>query len=404
MGLSSEMKNLSEDIISSFKNRIKENEELVNDVQKTLDGFRKDQQEMAKIISANAASLRKGLDKGEKDRIKTYKDLMSGIHQTITSIQKEVVDIQTSTFNMINEFIAERGEMAVELEKFFAEGRADRKQDEKIRMEDFNVLMKNINDDIKNINDEVAQIFKETNEMLENFEKEHMEMSAELRAELGKNLAERVQYTRTLLNGFQKRFSEISKENQKAAQKLRKDLDKGEVVRLSDYNGLMKDIHTAIKGISSDVKGIQKATAGLMGDYEKDRKGAANEWNKMQHTIDQFRKTGNVMPLKEVVKKIEKEVKIEVPIEKIKEIQLKEEASVFSFPKETQLEIKPKLDVLMTLEEKVLDYINKHPKGVKISDMEIPLNETRMKLGFTAKVLLDLGDIIKVDNIYFPKK
>ena len=34
MGLASEMKNLSEDILASFKNRIKENEELVNDVQK----------------------------------------------------------------------------------------------------------------------------------------------------------------------------------------------------------------------------------------------------------------------------------------------------------------------------------------------------------------------------------
>ncbi|MFZ4412714.1 MAG: hypothetical protein ACOYOV_06495 [Bacteroidales bacterium] len=405
MGLSSEMKNLSADILSSFKNRIKENEELVDDVQKTLDGFRKDHQEMAAILSANAAALRKGLDKGEKERINTYKELMRGIHRTIVTIQKEVVDIQTSTLNMINEFIAERAEMAVELEKFFAEGRADRKQDEKIRMADFDALMKNINDDIKSINEEVADIFKETNEMLEKFEKEHMDMSAELRADLSKNLAERVEYTRNLLNGFQKRLSEISKENQKAAQKLRKDLDKGETVRLNDYHGLMKGIHQSIKGIQAEVKAIQKATANLMGDYAQDREGAADEWNKMQDAIVQLRKTGYVKPAKAEAKKVEKK---EAAIEAVKEVQPKLEPTVISFPKETPAEIIPKIEpkivLPMTLEEKVLDYISKHPKGVRISDMEIPLGETRMKLGFTAKALLDLGKIQKIDNFYFPKK
>jgi hypothetical protein len=36
--------------------------------------------------------------------------------------------------------------------------------------------------------------------------------------------------------------------------------------------------------------------------------------------------------------------------------------------------------------------------------MEEPLAETRMKLGYTAKALLDQGKIQKVDNIYFPLK
>jgi uncharacterized membrane-anchored protein YhcB (DUF1043 family) len=227
MGLASEMKNLSEELLASFKQRIKENEELVSEVQKTLDGFHKDHQEMAAVINANAMALRKDLATGEKERISTYNNLMSDIHNTIATIRTEVVEIQTSTFNMINEFVVERKEMAADLDKFFAEGRADRMEDEKIRMEEFDALMKNINEDIKSINEEVAAIFKNTNEMLENFEKDHLEMSAELRAELGKNLAERVEYTRTLLNGFQKRLSEISKENQQMAQKLQKDLANG---------------------------------------------------------------------------------------------------------------------------------------------------------------------------------
>ena len=56
---------------------------------------------------------------------------MGNIHHVIASIQKEVVEIQTSTFNLINEFASERTQMAAELNKFFAEGRAGRMEDEK---------------------------------------------------------------------------------------------------------------------------------------------------------------------------------------------------------------------------------------------------------------------------------
>lgn len=395
MRLSSEMKNLSEDILALYKNRIKENEELVNDVQKTLDGFRKDHQEMAAVLNTNAAALRKGLARGGKERMNTYTELMTGIRHTITSIQKEVVAIQTSTFNMINEFTIDRAQMAVELNKFFAQGRADRMQNEKNRVKEFDALMKNINNDIKSINDEVLTIFKNTNDMLDRFEKEHLEMSAELRAELSTNLAERVEYTRTLLNGFQKRLSEISKENQKVAQKLRKDLANGEIERINDYNGIMKGIHVAVKGIRKEVKDIQKATIGMLEDFSQDRGQASAEWNKMQDAIAQLRKTGVVTLSKEVAGKAEKkgEVKIEPPTEAVKKI-----------PVEVLPKVESKPVVPMTLEEKIMTYISKHPKGVKISEMEEPLGETRMKLGFIAKGLLDEGKVQKMDNIYFPLK
>ena len=52
----------------------------------------------------------------------------------------------------------------------------------------------------------------------------------------------------------------------------------------------------------------------------------------------------------------------------------------------------------MKLEVKVLDYINHHHHGVRISEMEIPLGETRMKLGFIAKNLLYEGKILKLSN------
>lgn len=390
MGLTSEMKNLSEEMLASFKQRIKENEELVTDVQKTLDGFHKDHQEMAAILNANAKALRKDLNQGEKERLSTFKDLMTGIHSTISTIQKEVVDIQTSTFNLIKEFTTDRSIMAEELNNDFKQNRSERLQDEKTRMIEFNALMKNINDDIKEINEEVVAIFKDTNELIEKFEKEHQEMSAELKAELSQNLAERVEYTKTLLNGFQKRLAEISKENQKMAQKLQKDLAKGEVERLSDYKGVMKEIHAAIKGIQKEVKEVQKATSGMLGSYANDREGAATAWNNMHDAIAKIRQSGNVEPIQVTEKK---EVKVEIVVE-----------PVIETPIEVQPKAEPTSTIPMTLEEKVLAYINKHPNGLRISEMEQPLGETRMKLGFVAKALLEEGKVQKLDNIYFPIK
>ena len=303
MGLAAEMKNLSEDILASFKNRIKENEELVSEVQKTLDGFRKDHQDMANILKANASALRNGLANGEKERLNSYNELMNGIQSTISTIQQEVVAIQTSTLNLINEFATGRSQMAEELNQTFVQNRTDRMQDEKARLTEFNALMKDINADIKNIKDEVAAIFKNTNEMLATFDKEHHEMSDELKAELSRNLAERVEYTRALLTGFQKRLSEISMENQKMAQNLQKALAKGEVERIKEYNGIMKGIHAAIKGIQKEVQEVQKATSGMLKNYANDREGAVAEWNKMQVAIAKIRKTGVVEQPKQAEKK-----------------------------------------------------------------------------------------------------
>jgi uncharacterized protein YoxC len=386
MGVASEMKNLSEELLASFKQRIKENEELVSEMQKTLDGFHKDHMEMAAALNANAMALRKNLANGEKERIHSFNVLMIGIHNTIASIQKEVMDIQTSTFNMINDFASDRTQMAAELNKFFSEGRADRMENEKIRMKEFDSLMKNINNDIKSINDEVQAIFKNTNDMLQKFENNHKEMSADLRAELGKNLAERVEYTRSLINGFQKRLFAISKENQKMAQKLRKDIASGEASRLNEYKGLMKVIHSEIKGIRKEVKEIQKKIAGTLGDLSKERIQGLAECNKIQDAMTQIRETGFVNPPKEVV----------VKAGKIKEVVKEIKGEVAK-----GIPVEPVVEIPITLESKVLDYICKHPNGVKIADMEQPLGESRMKLGFITKVLLDEGKVQKVENVYF---
>ena len=179
----------------------------------------------------------------------------------------------------------------------------------------------------------------------------------------------------------------------------------------------MKGIHADIKGIRKEVKEIQKYTSGMLGDLSQDRSQGAAEWNKMQDAIAKMRETGTVAKPKAAAKKVEKkEVKAEAPILAVAAAPAKVETAFAEFRKETKVEpvketpvaVQPKVElkpeVQLTLEEKVLLFINRHPKGVKVAEMEEPMGETRMKLGFIAKKLLDEGKVQKMDNVYFPIK
>jgi hypothetical protein len=250
--------------------------------------------------------------------------------------------------------------------------------------------MKEIINTIKNINDEVKSILKESSEMLTILDKEHPEMSAKLKAEHSQNLVERVKYTWVLVYGFQKRLAETGKENKRVAQKLQKDLANGEMRGIGDYNGILKGIYAVTKGIRVEVKEVQKTTSGILENYSNDLESTANEWDIKQKSIDQIRKTEVIERPKAVEINV---LKAEIIAEPIME------AQVNAQPKEI-----PRLVAPLTLKKKVLDIINKHPNGLRISEMEQPLGETRMKLGFIAKSLLEEGKIQKLENIYFPIK
>jgi hypothetical protein len=391
MGLATELKNLGEEMISSFRQRIKENEELVTDVQKTLDGFRKDHQDMA-------AALRAGLDKDEKTRLKEFAPLMKNINE-------EISGIFTYTHDLLAKFDKEHLGMSVELRKNLFDGEVE-------RLKEFVPLM-------KSINEEISEIFTYTHDLLAKFNKEHLGMSVELRKNLFDGEVERLKefvplmknineeilriftYTHDLLTKFDKEHLEMSVE-------LRKNLSDGEVERLKEFVPLMK-------GIQNDVKNLKKAVAELLGDFAQNRGEASAAWKKILDILAQLRKTGVVTPLKQVAKKeVKKEApvaaKVEAPAAVKPKVEVLVEAvietaveAVKEIAVEVQPKVKPKPVVPMTLEGKVLDYINNHPKGARISEMEEPLGETRMKLGFIAKNLLNEGKVLKIENIYYPK-
>ncbi|NVO02705.1 MAG: hypothetical protein HXX09_08350 [Bacteroidetes bacterium] len=360
MGLSTEMKNLSEEILSSFKNRIKENEELVNDVQKTLDRFQKDHLEMANVLRTNASDLRAKLSKDDKNRLKEADALLRKMSK-------------------------EHKDMAVSL-------RTSLDKDEKLRMKEFDSLM-------KNTNDKISEIYSFTNDMLSESEADRLKKFASLMKSINEDCDGIFKYTHDMLShneverikGFTFLMKNINKEILRIFTNMHAMLTENEVKRDKDNVLRLQEFDVFMTGIQKEVKNLKKVVAELMGDFADDRKGASAAWKKMSDILAQLRETGYTAP-KPIAKIAEKKaIKIEVPAEK----------ETTPIPKETKAVEKQILP--LTLEEKVISYINKHPKGVKILEMEQPLGETRMKLGYIAKALLEQGKVQKIENVYFPK-
>jgi hypothetical protein len=440
MGLADDMKKLNEEILASYKTRaeeyqqrLKDNETLVSEVQETLDGFRKSHLEMAANLNANAATLRADLSKGEEERLNAFRNLMGGIGESISSIQSEVKDIQQSTANLLDTFSTSRSEMANELNKRFEQARTDRKKqnqdrhDQNLgRLKDFDAMMKNIQDDVLKSKSDVNTILTDTNELLKKFAKEHAVMSTTMRNDLNENLQGRVTYTRELLKTFHGRLTEIGNENKKMAEELRKgliqsrkDLSDSDAKRLSDFEQSMGEIRTRVSQ-------IQNTVTDLLNNLSDNRVRAAEEWEQLSEAIADIKgraaaafqteketttRKETISDKKKAAKETENPEAAKAPeepeatktaeqaeiTENSEEVSMEEEETsvkekeVIEFPKE------------MSLEEKIIMFVNRHPEGVKVSEMEVALGEQRMRIGYACKKLLETGKLSKLGSAYFPK-
>jgi hypothetical protein len=54
------------------------------------------------------------------------------------------------------------------------------------------------------------------------------------------------------------------------------------------------------------------------------------------------------------------------------------------------------------MEEIVQSFINSQPNGVKIAEMEEYLRQSRLRLGYVTRKLLNEGKVMKVENKYYP--
>jgi uncharacterized protein len=429
MGMANDMKKLADEIMASYKiradelqQRLKDNDSMVKDVQDMLQGFRNDHQEIVASIRANAETVKENAKKlkidlalDEKDRLNTFKEMMDGINGTISRIQDEVVGIKVSTENMMKDFSNAHKDMTAKMHDDFAADKSERAEWNAGRLKSFDDMMQGIHDDMSRIKkevggifDDVAQFLLDTDKMMKGFAQEHGEMSAELRADLQANLEKRKDDTRALLNDFNKRLAEISKENQQMAKTLHAELDKSRKDLAASDVQRLKDFKVTMGAIQGKVNEIQTFVNTFLGELKNDRVQASVIWEKLAEVKANLSKAAGGF----AVKKAAAEQKPAATPVKAEPAPKKEESKPVE--KEAEPEEKPapkaekpkepvKEEKELTLEDKVLAHINKHPKGVRVSDMEGPLSETRMRIGFVAKQLLDEGKVLKIENRYYPK-
>jgi len=174
MAIATDMKNLGEEIIASYDMRIKAVGGLVKDTHQMLKGFHTEHKEMS-------AALRAELAKGEENRLKDFKAMMS-------EIEKFLGDVTKNVSNMIKGFQKDHKAMADELEAGLEKGETE-------RLKDFQKMMSDIQKGIKEIETYVAKKLKE-------FNKDHADMSEALKKDLAKYVAGIVSETKELLSGF----------------------------------------------------------------------------------------------------------------------------------------------------------------------------------------------------------
>jgi len=297
--------------------------------------------------------------------------------------------------------------------------------------------MKKLREDIVSANDvrvkAIGVLVKDTHKMLKGFQAEHKKMATDLRGELAKGEEKRLNDFKAMMANIQKFVSDLDKEvsamierfqkeHKAMADELRENLEKGEVDRLKTFNDMMgniqqdinqietyvanklKEFSDAHAGMSEELKkmlaeyvaDMVKATKQLMGDIQKRQKERNAEVADLLETFKTEREkmaanwqalTTTMAKKRGIKPKVEAEVKVRPVKEAIKEVIEEEEE-----------EVTPEMD----LDEKILQFINKHPEGVMVGDMEETLGVVRMRLGVIAKKLLEEGKIRKEEKMYFP--
>ena len=175
--------------------------------------------------------------------------------------------------------------------------------------------------------------------------------------------------TKSMLNEFQGKQKDMAAELKKTFKQAEADRLKAEADRLKAFGSMKNEIQ-------AEQKDRNKEVADLLKEHKTEREKMSASWQALNAAMAK-RRSGKPT--------VEAEVKVSSVKEAIEE--------------ETK---ERKVSPGIGLEEKVLGFIKRHPEGVKVGDMEEPLETLRMRLGVVAKGLLAKGKVRKEKNMYFP--
>ena len=283
---------------------------------------------------------------GIADDIKTLgEDIVASYDLRVKSIGELVKD----THNMLKEFQSEHNKMATDLRKSLEQGEGDRLKDFNSMMGDVKKFVSDMVEGTANLMNQIRGEQKDRNkavaDLLEKFAKDHEAMANELRGTLAEGEAVRLEDFKTMISGIQKYVDDVVKETKRLISEIQ--------ARQDERN---------------------KEVLDLLQEFKTEREKMAANWQTLTAAMAKRR---GIKP------RVEAEVKVR-PVEEAIE------------------EMKEEVTSEMDLDEKVLEFINRNPEGVRVGDMEEPLGVTRMRLGQIAKKLLKKGDVRREGNIYFP--
>lgn len=312
------------------------------------------------------------------DMKKLAEDIASANDVRVKAIGVLVKD----THKILKGFQAEHREMATNLRGELAKGEEKRLKGEDQRLKDFRVMM-------ANIQKFVSDLDKEVSAMIERFQKEHKTMTDELNENLEKGEADRLKTFNDMMGNIHQdinqietyvanKLKEFSGAHADMSEELKKMLAEYVADMVKATNNLMGDIQKRQKVRTAEIADLNAEVADLLETFKTEREKMAANWQAL--TVKLAKKRG-IMP------KMEAEVKVRPVKEAIEEVIEEEEK-----------EASPEMDI----DEKILQFIKKHPNGVKVGEMEEPLGIVRMRLGVIAKKLLEEGKIRKEDKMYFP--
>jgi len=187
----------------------------------------------------------------------------------------------------------------------------------------------------------VGELVKDTHKMLKGFHTEHKEMSAALRAELAKGEQSRLKDFKAMMSEIEKFLADVTKnvsnmikgfqkEHKEMTAELKAGLEQGETGRLKDFESMMADIQKSIKEIETFVanklkefdaahtdmseelkkdlakyvEGIVRETRKLLKEYSSDMAQARKAWQSMSAVLARARKAGFPMPKIDAGKKV----------------------------------------------------------------------------------------------------
>jgi len=378
MASKQDMNTMREEAMNSFRRRDKANRDLVKEVNAMIHRFREEHREMAVRLASNAERLHASLSVDEQDRMKDYSAMMGNIQKELHAVRDTVSSYRNEAAAMMEGFAGDRSAMSTELHAMLDDATASRMDSEQIRLGEFGEMMAGIREYNKSLQMEVVDIFASTNAMLERFAGEHEQMAEELKDGLEKTRHEGSEYTKELLAGIRKRMLEISNENLEAAEAVRKGLAGSEAVRMDEYNSLFSRI-------SSEVETLRQSTSAMLKRFSEERAADSAGWPELEGAS------------------VYGQEEVDAAVEVFQDAApLQETAEVVSEEPEAEPEAEAASVIGDSLEERVLAFINTRTEGVRVSDMEKPLGETRIKIGVAARNLLDEGKVSKVENFYHP--